>query len=48
MKLSQKVQAALERRIKSYTPFTPHGMKCHKPGSQNRKKGAAIKRSTRH
>lgn len=56
MKISKKVQAALRRRTENYdsapsgskyhkvSDSPNRNQQMHKPGSQNRKKGAAVER----
>jgi hypothetical protein len=58
MKMSQKVQAGLQRRIKDYEnlpsgnggklgPSDNKNQIAHRPGSQNRKKGYGMSRGSR-
>lgn len=43
-KHQRKIAAALRERRENFNPGNPgQGLKCHKPGSQNRKKGYGAK-----
>lgn len=46
-KAQRKTAAALKERMDGFNARMPSGQQCHRPGSQNRKKGWGGKRAKR-